>query len=387
MKVLTITEGYPPDRGGGSTYAYEIPRRMAKYKAETLVLAKSADIKHKDKKHPKVSVFRIEFPEYKKAGITISLKRIRFILKMLKIAANKQEDYDIVHLHSGFGAKVIAWSLKNIYRIKKPVVMTFHGTFIGNYGAFYPFPISKIFDIVSRGLMLGANCDKYIVVDDGTHAERVLEGKVPRSKMRKHYHAVDCEKFKPKKIRKKGKIITFIGRLDPFKGIEIFIKSIPDICRRYDNVKFLLVGDGPLRAELEALVENLGIKTKVKFIGSVPHSKIPYYINLSDCLVFPDVRAFENRDYFNLAMSEAMACGALYLSSSYPRKEWKCKTWIPIEKPEPSEISTKLLKVLQAPKQYDKIRKNARKVALEYFNWAKVVKLYYNEFLSLTNRE
>jgi len=383
MRVLTITEGYPPDRGGASTYAYEIPRRMSKHKVRTLIITRKADIKYKDKKGPYVSVMRIDFPKYKKFGCTISFKRIRFIMKMLKAAISKKEDYDIIHLHSGFGAKVIAWSLKNIYRTKTPIVMTFHGTFIGTYNTFYPFPISKIFDIVSKRIMVGSHCDRYMVVDDGTHAENVLRGEIPESKIRKHYHAVDCKTFKPKKIRKKGKIISFIGRLDPFKGIDIFIKSIPDICKKYKNVKFLLVGGGPLLNDLKELVKELGVESKVEFVGSVPHSKIPYYVNLSDCLVFSDIRGFKNRDYFSLVMSEAMACGALYLSSSHPRKEWKCQTWIPIEKPDPKEIATKLLKILENPKRYEKIRKNARKVALKYFNWDKIIELYYNEFNSL----
>ena len=382
MKVLTITEGYPPDRGGGSTYAYEIPRRMAKYKVKTLVLTKSADIKYKDKKHPYVSVLRINFPKYKKAGCTISFKRIKFNLKMLKAAIKRQDNYDVIHLHSGFGAKIIAWSLKNLYRVRLPILMTFHGTFIGDYDAFYPFPISKLLDIVSKNLMVSSNCDKYIVVDDGTHADRVLIENVPKSKIKKHYHAVDCEIFKPKKIKKKGKVVTFIGRLDPFKGIDLFIKAIPDICKKHNNVKFLFVGDGPLRNDLKKLAKKLKVHAKVKFVGSVPHSKIPYYLNLSDCLIFPDIRAFKNRDYFNLAMAEAMACGALYISSSYPRKEWRLHTWITLEKPDPNEITKQLLNVLENPKKYEKIRKNAREVALKYFNWDKVVELYYNEFSS-----
>lgn len=382
MKVLTITEGYPPDRGGGSTYAYEIPRRISRYGVKTNILTKSADVEHSEEKNPNVEVTRIEFPKYKKSGCTVNLKRIKFVLKILRIASKIGSDYDVIHLHSGFGTKIVAWGLRNIYRSKTPIVMTFHGTFIGNYDTFYPYPISDIFNFVSKGLMVGSNCDRYIVVDDGTHADDVLDGLVPDAKVKKHYHAVDCDTFRPEKIERDEKIITFIGRLDPFKGIELFIDAIPEIYESYNDVKFKIVGGGDLLDKLKIRVNRLGIEDNVEFVGSVKHSKIPYYMNLSDCLVFPDIRAFENRDYFNLAMAEAMACGSLFLSSSYPREKWG-NSWVPIKNPDSEEISEKILNILENPRKYDDIKENARKMALEFFDWDKIIKLYYDEFESL----
>ncbi len=51
------------------------------------------------------------------------------------------------------------------------------------------------------------------------------------------------------------------------KGYETFIDMIPHIVKKYKNVTFLLVGDGPLRKKFEERVESLGVSEYVRFTG------------------------------------------------------------------------------------------------------------------------
>ena len=64
-----------------------------------------------------------------------------------------------------------------------------------------------------------------------------------------------------------NKIILAMHRMVMKKGYETFIEMIPYIIREYKNVTFLLVGDGPLRQELESKVENLEMQDYVRFVG------------------------------------------------------------------------------------------------------------------------
>lgn len=68
-------------------------------------------------------------------------------------------------------------------------------------------------------------------------------------------------------IPKSNKIILAMHRMVPQKGFETFIEMIPHIVKEYEDVCFLLVGDGPLRTELESKVEKLKMDKFVRFIG------------------------------------------------------------------------------------------------------------------------
>ena len=62
-------------------------------------------------------------------------------------------------------------------------------------------------------------------------------------------------------------IIGTMGRLVPVKGLETFLKAALIIRSRKDNVKFLIVGDGPLKETLQALARHYGLERDVLFLG------------------------------------------------------------------------------------------------------------------------
>jgi len=68
-------------------------------------------------------------------------------------------------------------------------------------------------------------------------------------------------------IPKESKIILAVHRMVEKKGYETFIDMIPHIVKKYKNVTFLLVGDGPLRKKFEERVESLGVSEYVRFTG------------------------------------------------------------------------------------------------------------------------
>ena len=392
MKILSLSETYPPETGGGSTYVYNISNRIQSPQAEIVVLTRQSDIPHEDEKTPYLSVVRLAVPSYNKGHYGINLNRFRLIIKMLRTTLKMYKNFDIIHIYSGGATKIVGWLLKNLYRIKKPVVLTFLGSSVGWHSkAMNPIK-AKFLDAFVRELELGAYYDRYLVVDDGDHSFRALEKssilfrrRIPKSRIRRHYQGVDCEKFSPRSVKKDGKNIVFIGRLEPLKGADILIKALPNIFDKVKDAKAIIVGDGPSRPELERLVKKLNL-TSVEFVGSVPHDKIAYYMNLSDCVVFLDLYGFDFPRTLNLTHCEAMASGALILSSSKPRPEWNRQTWVEIDKPDPSEVSAKVVDILKNPEKYRQLSKNAREVALKYFSWDEVVKMYYDEFSSLAKK-
>lgn len=81
----------------------------------------------------------------------------------------------------------------------------------------------------------------------------------------------------------------------------------------------LIVGEGPLRAELEAQSHELGIDDQVRFHGAVPHHALPEYYRRAAIAVFPFVEAADgDQEGFGLVVVEAMGCGCAVIASDLP---------------------------------------------------------------------
>ncbi|MFH1904554.1 MAG: glycosyltransferase [bacterium] len=97
------------------------------------------------------------------------------------------------------------------------------------------------------------------------------------------------------------KVIVAIGRLHPQKGHEYLLRAARKIILKMGNLKFLIVGDGPMKESLESLSERLGIKENIVFTGNREDIKDMLY--LSDLSVISSIR-----EGFSNVVLEAMAC-------------------------------------------------------------------------------
>jgi len=387
MKILVLAESFPPDVSGGATFAYELSKKLVeKYGVKLTVITR--DFKSMFKPRLKFPVIRIKVPTYKTEGGKLSSSRLKFIFATMKKVIELQNDYDLIHIYSGMSTETVIWLLQKMGLLRKPVVMSFLGTAVGFYQNIYKFPKSHIYNFLGKSILLGATYDKYMVLDDGTDGYKIFtEAGIPRNKLVLHYQAVDCNTFKPKKSKRKGiSVIGFVGRLDPFKGVDTFIQSMVELNKKFQNFVVAIRGDGPLKDQILSIAKEGGILEKLKFLKPVSHKKLPNLINSFDVMVFPDIRGYKNPNILSLAMSEAMACRIIFVSSSKPRREWKARTWIRVSKPDPKEYAEKILDILKNPKKYESIKTNARKTAVRFFDWGEITTLHYENFLKLIQR-
>ena len=107
-------------------------------------------------------------------------------------------------------------------------------------------------------------------------------------------------------IREK-RMILYVGRIEPLKGIDILLRAVP-MLEYGQDLRVLVVGGNPGNdAELDRLKSmtvELGIEDSVTFTGSVPQSTLPVYYSAADVFVLPS-----HSESFGLAPLEAMACG------------------------------------------------------------------------------
>jgi len=100
----------------------------------------------------------------------------------------------------------------------------------------------------------------------------------------------------------------FVGRLSPKKGLQVALKALADVEGRW---LLDVVGDGPMRAELEDLVEKLGLSRKVKFWGF--REDADEWIARCSCLLFPSLE-----EGMGMTLMRAIQMGVPVLASNLP---------------------------------------------------------------------
>ncbi|NQV34690.1 MAG: glycosyltransferase family 4 protein [Phycisphaeraceae bacterium] len=93
--------------------------------------------------------------------------------------------------------------------------------------------------------------------------------------------------------------LLFVGRLIPCRCLDVLLKAI---ARLPNVVRLTIVGDGPMRNELEMLSEKLGLSDRVEFVGQIRQSETTAFMDTAGVFVFPSVR-----DSGGLALLEAMS--------------------------------------------------------------------------------
>ena len=103
------------------------------------------------------------------------------------------------------------------------------------------------------------------------------------------------------------KIIIFVGRIDPLKGIDKLIKALPYL-RNIQQIRLLVIGGGEHSQheieQLRKLACNLKIQNSVAFLDLVKHEQLPYFYSAADVCVVPSY--YES---FGLVALESLACG------------------------------------------------------------------------------
>ncbi len=136
-------------------------------------------------------------------------------------------------------------------------------------------------------------------------------------------NGVDVARFRPdlsgEAIRRKHGlsnmvVLGFVGSFHYWHGVECLDEYIEKLCQKYDNLGFLLVGDGPMRAELESTFKEKPYTGKIAFPGYVEHDVIPAYLAAMDIVLapYPELTFF----YFSpLKLFEYMAAGKAVVAS------------------------------------------------------------------------
>ncbi|MDO6355575.1 glycosyltransferase family 4 protein [Caloramator sp. CAR-1] len=219
-------------------------------------------------------------------GLDIRLieQRGRFDLSILdeikKVAV--KEDVDIINCHGG-RANFLGMFLKKL--INKPFVTTIHSDYLRDYEG-NPFK-TLIFSRINAYAL--KNFDYYIAVSKD-FKNMLIDRGYNEEKIFVVYNGIDFDEvysfdrdeiIEKYSLPRNKKFVTMVARLHPIKGHQFFFQAAKNVLKECPDVIFLIVGDGPIRSQLEEYVKEIDIDDSVVFLGFQRPDEFIYLSNFT----------------------------------------------------------------------------------------------------------
>jgi L-malate glycosyltransferase len=211
---------------------------------------------------------------------------------------------DVLNAHyaSGYGTTAALCGVR-------PLLLSVWGSDV------YDFPYESAF----KGWLLRRNlrCATALASTSLAMARQVRRLTPERTEIAVTPFGVDLARFAPDAARNEGNgagaalTIGIVKSLAPKYGVDLLLRAFAGLLVDTDvqalpaACRLLIVGDGPQRAELEALACELGIAPRTEFAGAVAHADVPAWLNRLDIYAAPSRLDSES---FGVAVIEAGAC-------------------------------------------------------------------------------
>ncbi|KAH8967954.1 hypothetical protein BDL97_03G103600 [Sphagnum fallax] len=185
-------------------------------------------------------------------------------------------------------------------------------------------------------------------------------------------NAVDTAMFRPDpSMRPCGTdeiVIVVISRLVYRKGADLLVEVIPEVCRLYPQVRFIVGGDGPKRVRLEEMREKHGLQDRVDMLGAVPHAEVRSVLVRGHIFLNSSLT-----EAFCIAILEAASCGLLTVSTLVGGvPEVLPPDMIVLAPPVPAELSNAIGRAIELLPQVDPFSMHNRMKNL--YSWMDVAK-------------
>ena len=182
------------------------------------------------------------------------------------------------------------------------------------------------------------------------------------------------------------KIILFVGRIDPLKGVDNLIKVLPYL-RHIPKLRLVIIGGGEHSQreieQLQKLAHNLEVQNSVAFLGLIKHEQLPYFYNAADVCVVPS-----HYESFGLVALESLACGTPVVATDVGNHKnliRQGETGYVIEDNIPRRFADKIALLLSRPDTDTRSAQSIR-ATVGKFNWSNIAEAITRDCqLVLTN--
>jgi glycosyltransferase involved in cell wall biosynthesis len=390
MKILQLCIRFPPAPGGAEDHVFHISTELKKRGHEVKVF--TSDL------YTEVPFKRMDDPDPEHKGIPVirfkafSLKgEMHYVFLPKMVNAILKERPDIIHTHSyGYFQTNLGAFTKQIKGIPLVITPHFHPPW-SMWGGNQRKKLRGVYDaVIAKSVLNAAD----MIIGVSTHEMEQMKKTGYKAKNVKVIpNGIDFKRFDPipdgnifrEKYKIEGKMVLYAGRLASNKGLKYLVEAMPEVLRRFDDTKLVLVGeDEGEKKELMELAKRLKIEDKVIFTGHiVDYDTFNSSFSACDIFVLPS-----EYEAFGIVLLEAAACEKPCIGTrvgGVPEVILEGKTGLLVDYGDSNALAEAIIDLLGDEPGRKMMGKAARERVRNIFTWPKIVdqlETVYKEVLS-----
>ena len=371
MRVLHLSWEFPPRIIGGiASHVFDLSRALTRRAIEVHVLTCNFPGARPYENVDGVNVYRVESYAAGDSFLGWALRMQKNMERNGCDLVNFIKGVDLIHAHDWLSG-IAGIGLKHLYR--RPLVATMHSTERGRRIGIHNDLQASINEIESWlcqeswrvitcsyymrdhvSSCLGVSQDKICVVQNGVDVN-------------KFNFSLNYWEFRNRFAQGSEKILLFVGRLVPEKGLDVLIEALPNILSNGIDAKIVAVGEGPQREEYQQMASQYGLAIKTLFLGHVDDWTLRALYRVADVTIVPS--KFEP---FGIVALEAMAarcplvvCAVGGLNEIVDHEN----TGLKVPMNDHDALAQAIIRIIRDTKLKDWIVNNAYQKCIWNFNW------------------
>lgn len=384
---------YPPVIGGFEIFTQNVAERIGKTDDVFVVTSRVVNTPKKEEKD-RLKIFRTSPQVLKDLAYTKPWFLVGAMIWILfkSIIIVKKEKIDLIHAQksAGFLSGLLGYLLSKI--TKTPYIITIQSA---DFSIYRPHLNIKIIKGISGAIEKATIKNAAICHSVSNYLKKHLEKYSP-GKIIVIPNGVNQGVFKPdfnkEETRKKlgfstkNLIMACDSRLENKNGTHDVIEAANYFKNDIGDFKVIVVGDGPDRKKIEAMVDKYELKDRVFLLGRVQYSDLPKLMAACDIFIRPSLA-----EGFGISFIEAMACGVGVIATPVGGIVDFLKdreNGLFCEPGNPKDIAEKIKLLLVDKELFNRLVNNGLKTIKEEYNWDKIsekIKEIYQQILNSTS--
>lgn len=307
MRIAHFTNTYKPNINGVARSVSTFRDALTRLGHHVFVFAQQSP-RHYEETEP--YIFRYPAMNVPQFNYSITMPHSRTVNKILP-------SLKLHVIHSNHPLLLGDVAANRADKLGLPLVFTFHTRYveyIDEYATTYvPFSQAFVEGIVVDGLVRYLNRCQHIITPSDSIKQNLADFAGLTNRVTTIPTGIDLAPYQQadgRAIRQQyqwgqtEKVLVSIGRLAEEKNFQTLLAAVAQVMHQRDEVRLILVGDGPQRAELEQYCQEAGIGCRVKFTGRVPFDQVPTFLKAADLFCFASITETQG-----LVTMEALAAG------------------------------------------------------------------------------